>query len=304
MGRWLDEAVPVRPELTPRTGRTASRPVTRRLGPGDRAMLGTVTSMHAHVRHPWRWRVTSSALLAVVAACCAAPVARAVDPTPSPNAAGTAASPVTPLPTNRTPAIAPAISFPQGPGGVVTGTLTPVSPPSTPLTYTAPAQPARGTVTVDPASGAFTYTPSPAARHAAAAPGGPTIDAFTVSVSDGYGGTTTVPVTVPVAPANTAPVVTATQVTAPAKATGVVRGTVTAVDADGDPVNFAGSGRTARGSVTVSPSGTFAYTPTTSARRVAAAAPASSAARSDLLTINITDGYGGATALPVRVPIR
>lgn len=226
----------------------------------------------------------------------------AASPSPSPPAL----DPVSQSLSNRTPAIAPAISFPQGAGGVVTGTLTPVSPPSSPLTYSAPAQPARGTVAVDASSGAFTYTPAPSARHAAAAPGGPTTDSFTVSVSDGYGGTTAVPVTVPIAPANAAPVVTAKQVAAPTKATGTVRGTITAQDPDGDPVTFTGTATTPKGSVTVSPSGAFSYTPTAAARRTANASPAAawSAARSDTFTISITDGYGGSTPVPVRVPLR
>ena len=263
-------------------------------------LLGTVASVGSRgLMRPAR-RLTASVLVAAAATGAGSGVVWAVNPSPSP----TPANAIVQLFGNPTPAIAPAISFPQGSGGVVSGTLTPVSPPSSPLTYTVPAQPARGSVAIDPVSGSFTYTPAATARHAAAAPGGTTTDSFTVSVSDGYGGTAAVPVTVPIAPVNAPPVVTGRQVTAPAKATGTVRGTVTAQDPDGDPLSYAVATRPAKGSVTVNPGGAFTYTPTAAARRSAAAAPASSPARTDAFTVTVNDGHGGTTAVPVRVPIR
>ena len=60
--------------------------------------------------------------------------------------------------------------------------------------------PASGTVTYDAAAGTYTYTPTQAAREEAAQPDGEKFDRFTVNVSDGQGGITTVPVTVTISP--------------------------------------------------------------------------------------------------------
>ena len=64
-----------------------------------------------------------------------------------------------------------------------------------------------GSMTVNAATGAFTYTPAKATPPSS---GVSSTDSFTVSASDGYGGTASVPVSVPV--------------TAPNPATGVVTG--------------------------------------------------------------------------------
>jgi VCBS repeat-containing protein len=61
--------------------------------------------------------------------------------------------------------------------------------------------PIKGTVGAT-ATGEFTYTPTAAARQAAIAPGatpGDQTDAFTVTISDGYGGDVIVPVNVSIA---------------------------------------------------------------------------------------------------------
>ncbi|MFM8612737.1 MAG: Ig-like domain-containing protein [Actinomycetota bacterium] len=198
------------------------------------------------------------------------------------------------------------VGTPQKATGVVAGSVAPSSPPSTPLTYTVPANPGSGSVTVSP-DGAFTYTPTASARHAAAAPNAPTTDSFTITVTDGYGGTTDVPVTVPIASANKPPVVTAKRVAAVAPATGVVTGSVTAIDPDGDPLTFAPTARsTPKGAVAVnSATGAFTYTPTAAARvNSASATTSTSPARSGTFVVKVTDGYGGVVRVPVRVPIR
>ena len=65
------------------------------------------------------------------------------------------------------------------------------------------------TVAVD---GTFSYTPNSTARHNAspAATNSDKTDSFTVTIVDGHGGTATVPVTVTIGTANTAPSATAT----------------------------------------------------------------------------------------------
>ena len=202
------------------------------------------------------------------------------------------------------------VGTPNPATGVVSGSVESSPTPLRPLTYAAPATTGTGGTVVVSATGAFTYTPSATARHAAAKTGSgtPTTDSFTVTVSDGYGGTAAVPVTVPIAPANAKPVVLPRlrKVTGVSGSTGVVTGRVAARDPDGDPLSYQAARPPAKGVVRVSPStGGFTYTPTAAARRAAAAAPgAGSPARSDSFTVTITDGYGGAVRVPVRVPVR
>ena len=91
---------------------------------------------------------------------------------------------------------------PPNPGtGVVNGSLRGTDPNGDKLAYNLSMEPAKGTVVLT-TTGAFTYTPTATARQAANAPGAsPTdqSDAFTVTISDGYGGVTNVPVLVSIA---------------------------------------------------------------------------------------------------------
>lgn len=157
----------------------------------------------------------------------------------------------------------------------------------------------RSRVTMSP-SGTFAYTPTAAAAHAASsdtATVSDTTDSFTVTVSDGYGGTVSVPVTVAIAPQNAAPIPSAPTVNPPDPTSGVVTGSVSATDPDGDPLSYSVLTPPAKGTVSVAPDGTFTYTPTPTAPR---GAPAD--ATTDTFTITITDGYGGSVAVPVSVP--
>jgi hypothetical protein len=92
----------------------------------------------------------------------------------------------------------------------VTGLLTSIDSNNDPLKYRVSAWPTKGSVTwtfvkvedvVDTTRMFFTYTPTAAARQAAAAPGATSADqsdTFTVTVSDGYGGTVSVEIEVPI----------------------------------------------------------------------------------------------------------
>ena len=71
----------------------------------------------------------------------------------------------------------------------------------------------QGSLGVDPATGAFTYTPTATAPSSSA----PTTDNFTVTATDGYGGTTSVPLSVPTASYGAG-------IQAPNPSTGVVTG--------------------------------------------------------------------------------
>ena len=105
-------------------------------------------------------------------------------------------------------ASAPTVGAPDSVTGVVTGSVRATDADGDPLTYSAPATTPKGNLTVSPGSGAFRYTPTPAARNAAAAPGATDADrrdGFTVTVTDGYGGSTPLAVSVPISPKASTP---------------------------------------------------------------------------------------------------
>lgn len=87
------------------------------------------------------------------------------------------------------------VGSPNATTGVVTGAVTATDADKDPLTYSAPASTAKGSVSLNSGTGAFVYTPNSSARTSVAG-----TDSFTVTVADGYGGSTPVSVSVPVAP--------------------------------------------------------------------------------------------------------
>ncbi|WP_443943537.1 Calx-beta domain-containing protein [Pedobacter sp. AW1-32] len=179
---------------------------------------------------------------------------------------------------NRAPVVtAPAIS--TNVNTPVNGTITATDADDDPLTFTVGTQPANGTVVLN-ADGTFTYTP---------ANGFVGTDSFTVTVSDGKGGTTTVTVNVSVTQGNRAPVVTA-----PAISTIVnipVNGTITATDADGDPLTFTVTTQPTNGTVVLNANGTYTYT------------PANGYIGTDSFVVTVSDGKGGTTTATVNVTV-
>ena len=100
---------------------------------------------------------------------------------------------VTISPKNTAPVSGTAtVGSPNAGTGVVTGTVTATDADKDALGYSTLATTAKGSVTVNASTGAFTYTPADAARGAAGT------DSFTVTVADGYGGSTPVVVSVPI----------------------------------------------------------------------------------------------------------
>jgi len=108
---------------------------------------------------------------------------------------------------NHAPTGSVAMAAPNPATGEVTGLLSGTDSDGDPLTYQVVTWPAKGSVTlnstttVGSSQGSFTYTPTAAARHAAAAPGATPADlsdTFSVTISDGYGGTVSVPISVPI----------------------------------------------------------------------------------------------------------
>ena len=105
---------------------------------------------------------------------------------------------------NRAPTGTASAGAPNPANGVVTGVVAGTDPDGDTVTYSAPASTGKGSVSIDSATGSFTYTPTDTARQNAAAPGAAPADlqdAFTVTLSDGRGGTAPVAVTVTVQPA-------------------------------------------------------------------------------------------------------
>jgi VCBS repeat-containing protein len=144
------------------------------------------------------------------------------------------------------------------------------------LTFTVTTAPAHGTVVVNP-DGTYTYTP--ANNYSGT-------DVFTVTVSDGKGGTTTVTISVTVNPTNVAPVASAPAIVTNKNTP--VNGTITASDVDGDALTFTVSTAPAHGTVSVNPDGTYTYT------------PANNYSGTDVFTVTVSDGKGGTTTVTIK----
>ncbi|MEH3138907.1 MAG: Ig-like domain-containing protein [Mycobacterium kyogaense] len=197
-----------------------------------------------------------------------------------------------------------AAGSPNAFNGSVRGQVRATDPDGDRLTFSGSATTEKGTVFVTPA-GRFVFTPTADARHAAAATGAPAADkteTFLVTVVDAYGGTAVVPVTVTIAPLNSAPTRARASAGAPDAETGAVDITVTARDADRDPLTYTPAA-SEKGTVVDNGEGSFTFTPTAAARQAAAAPNASEAARFETLTFTVADGHGGTTTTTVRVAI-
>ena len=97
-------------------------------------------------------------------------------------------------PKNTAPvAGATTVGTPDSSTGAVSGSVSATDAEKDTLAYSTPATTAKGAVSLNSATGAFTFTPSEPSR---AVPG---TDTFTVTIADGYGGSTPVTVSVPIA---------------------------------------------------------------------------------------------------------
>ena len=86
------------------------------------------------------------------------------------------------------------VGTPNGATGLVTGQINATDPEGGTLTYGGPTSTTKGTVSMNAGTGAFTYTPNGSSRGIFAS-----TDTFTATVTDGYGASTWVDVSVPVA---------------------------------------------------------------------------------------------------------
>lgn len=206
-------------------------------------------------------------------------------------------------PANRVPTVTTTIGAPSTTTGAVKVTITTADADNDPRTFTT-TQPSKGSVQVT-ATGVFTYTPSAAALAAARAPGAAydaKRDSFTVTVNDGHGGAVPVTVNVKIGAANVKPTTPTASVTATQPRSGVVSGTIGAVDTDGDVLSYTAS-TTTKGTVTLNSDGSFTYTPTAAARLAASKAGATVATKSETITFTVRDGFGGVVTKALVVTI-
>lgn len=208
------------------------------------------------------------------------------------------------LPANKVPVNAtPTVNAPDA-AGVVRGNLNVSDADADALTISTTVKPAKGTVVIS-SDGRFAYTPTAAAMHAASVPNAKSsvkLDTFSVKVTDGHGGSVTQTVTVTIAPANAAPVVTAgPTVTKTNTSTGAVTGTITATDANKDTLKYTGTAL--NGTVSVTSKGVFTYTPSAAARHLASSNVATTAQKTDTVSVSVDDGHGGTVTKSVQVVI-
>ncbi|AKK25925.1 tandem-95 repeat protein [Mycobacterium sp. EPa45] len=211
----------------------------------------------------------------------------------------TVAAPVVPVNHAPTNGVAD-VHDPDG-DGKVTGTVTATDADGDTLKYSRTTLPSKGSVVVNE-DGSFTYAPTADARHAASANGAGVVhDSFTVTVSDGNGGTLAVPVSVVVSSKNSAPDGVSVDPGTPNATTGVVTGSVHATDADLDTLTYTVSTQPGHAQQFDfnSTTGAFTYKPTDDARHAAG----SGGSVTDSFAVTITDGHGGTTTTGVTVTV-
>ena len=163
----------------------------------------------------------------------------------------------------------------------VTGKVTGTDVDGDQLTYTEQTPPNKGTVTIDPNTGEYSYTPNPNANGT---------DSFTVEVSDGNGGSTTVEITVNITPVNDAPTATTDPITTTEDTP--VTGKVTGTDVDGDTLTYTEQTPPSKGTVIIDPNtGEYSYTPNANSNG------------QDSFTVEVSDGKGGTTTVEVTVNV-
>ncbi|QZT58407.1 MULTISPECIES: Ig-like domain-containing protein [Mycolicibacterium] len=165
------------------------------------------------------------------------------------------------------------VGQPDSATGIVIGRVTATDADGDVLSFTGSTATGKGEVVVN-GDGSFVYTPTPQARvaaGAAGADGSAKVDSFAVTVEDGYGGTTTIPVQVPIAPSvgNLPPQPGSSDMGAPDLITGAVAGNLGFVDPEGNSLSYVLVTEidSATGIVELdAESGTWRFTPTLAAR--------------------------------------
>ncbi|WP_068604245.1 Ig-like domain-containing protein [Paenibacillus swuensis] len=159
----------------------------------------------------------------------------------------------------------------------VSGPVPATDPDGNPLTYAVTVPAANGTAVANP-DGTFTYTPNLNFIGT---------DTFTVTISDGLGGTATSVVTVTVF--NQPPITNNLNISTPENI--VTSGQVTAFDPDGDSLTFTLNSAATNGAAVVAADGTFTYTPNIGF------------VGTDTFTLLVNDGFGGVVASMVTITV-
>jgi VCBS repeat-containing protein len=151
-----------------------------------------------------------------------------------------------------------------------------------PLTYSKETNPSHGIVVVN-VDGTWTYTPTTGYT-------GP--DTFTITVSDGKGGTVTATISIQVnEPPNQAPTIQAKDIQKTTLKNTSVSGAVVGTDADGDTLAYSKGIDPNNGTVVVNPDGTWTYT------------PKSDYTGPDTFTITVSDGKGGTVTATISIQV-
>ncbi len=173
----------------------------------------------------------------------------------------------------------------------VSGQVKATDPDGDALTYAKGTDPQHGTVVVNE-DGTWTYTPAKDYNGS---------DIFTVTVSDGHGGTATATIDIGINPVNDPPKIDDPGNPNLNPDTGhynlttdedkPVSGQVKATDPDGDALTYAKGTDPQHGTVTVNEDGTWTYT------------PAKDYNGSDTFTVTVSDGHGGTTTATIDIGI-
>ncbi|WP_394510071.1 tandem-95 repeat protein (plasmid) [Priestia aryabhattai] len=199
--------------------------------------------------------------------------------TPGNILAGSGASPVNSVTTINTPPTVPNYTITNPEDTVAIGTVIGNDIDGNPLTYRIGTRPANGVVTVNP-NGQFVYTPNLNFNGT---------DQFTVIVDDGQGGTATSVVTIINTPVNDNPV-TQNYAVITNEDTPLV-GQIQATDVDGDLLTFQLQSPPTNGTVVVTNSGAYTYTPNLNFNG------------NDQFTVLVSDGQGGTAVSTVTVTV-
>jgi VCBS repeat-containing protein len=210
---------------------------------------------------------------------------------------------------NQRPKIESVVSAPDAAGNI-TVSLNQTDADGDKLNYAATTSGDKGTVSLNPDGHSFTYTPKPGATgtdtvtvtatetsadtiHGLAG----LIHALSFGLLGDAGRTATATVTVHL---NTPP--TPSTVTDPeTDSNGIVTGTVTFTDRDGDTVTYSVPAKTTKGSVEIDSGGTYKYTPDAGQRYIA---DGITGPYTDTFTVTASDGHGGTSSQDVTVTIK
>ncbi|MEH7071026.1 tandem-95 repeat protein, partial [Priestia megaterium] len=192
---------------------------------------------------------------------------------------GSGASPVNSVTAINTPPTVPNYTITNPEDTVAIGTVIGNDIDGNPLAYRIGTRPTNGIVTVNP-NGQFVYTPNLNFNGT---------DQFTVIVDDGQGGTATSIVTIINTPVNDNPV-TQNYAVITNEDTPLV-GQIQATDVDGNSLTFQLQSPPTNGTVTVTNSGSYIYTPNLNFNGT------------DQFTVLVSDGQGGTAVSTVTVTV-